>query len=66
MSIGKFNGIYTLTCDICGEDALESFFDFYDAVRYKKRNRWKSIKHKTATEDIWQDVCPECQEEQNE
>lgn len=57
--IDKFSGIYTLTCDICGEDASENFDDFYDAVQYKKDNGWKSQKRNGQ----WEDVCPECQEE---
>jgi len=57
--IDKFNGIYTLTCDICGEDAPETFDDFYDAVQYKKDNGWKSQKYRGE----WEDVCPECQQE---
>ena len=52
----KFNGLYTLTCDICGE---EKTFDTFDkAVDYKIDEGWKSQKHKGE----WEDVCPECQE----
>ena len=40
--IDKFNGIYTLTCDICGEDAPETFDDFYDAVQYKRTTAGKA------------------------
>jgi hypothetical protein len=53
-----FNGLYTLTCDICGEEALETFEKFSEAVQYKKDEGWKSQKHKGE----WEDVCPECQE----
>ena len=60
--IDKFSGIYTLTCDICGEDAPETFDDFYDAVQYKKDNDWKSQKYKGE----WEDVCPECQKMEGE
>jgi hypothetical protein len=56
--IDKFSGLYTLICDICGENAPETFDDFYDAVRYKKNNGWKSQKYKGE----WEDVCPNCQE----
>lgn len=33
--IDKYDGLYFLVCDICG-----------DAVDYKKENGWKSQKHK--------------------
>lgn len=48
---------YELICDICGEAAEEEFIDFYDAVEYKRQNRWRSIKE----QGEWKDVCPECQ-----
>ncbi len=51
-------GVYSLTCDICGSEADETFFEFYDAVEYKKQNGWRSQKHRGE----WEDVCPECQE----
>jgi len=54
----KFNGLYTLTCDICGEKAIETFEEFHEAVQYKKDEGWKSQKYKGE----WEDVCPECQE----
>mgnify|MGYP001119304098 CR=1 FL=1 len=57
--IDKSGGIYNLICDICGGEAEESFFEFYDAVNYKKREGWKSQKDK---DGAWEDVCPECQE----
>ena len=53
-----FNGLYTLTCDICGEEAPRTFDDFHEAVQYKKDEGWKSQKYKGE----WEDVCPECQE----
>jgi hypothetical protein len=56
--ISNFNGIYSLECDVCGESATETFFDFYEAVEYKKANDWKSQKRNGQ----WEDVCPECQE----
>lgn len=56
--IERSDGQYILYCDICGEEADEDFFDFHDAVDYKKDNNWKSQKHKGE----WEDVCPECQE----
>jgi len=39
-------GVYSLTCDICGSEADETFFEFYDAVEYKKQNGWRSQKHR--------------------
>lgn len=56
--IYKIGGRYILACDICGTEEDETFYDFYDAVEYKKENGWKSQKHKGE----WEDVCPECQE----
>lgn len=58
MTIEGSREIYSLTCDICGEDAPKTFFEFMDAVNYKKREGWKSQKRKGEYEDI----CPECQE----
>lgn len=55
--IDKNNGQYTLTCDLCGEEAPKKFDDFNDAVQYKKDEGWKSQKHKGE----WEDVCPDCQ-----
>jgi len=55
--IEKDGGMYILICDICGEEANETFFDFYDAVQFKRENGWKSQKYN----DEWEDVCPECQ-----
>lgn len=54
--IDKFGDVFSLTCDICGEEAEEDFFEFYDAVEYKKDNGWRSRKIKGE----WHDVCPEC------
>lgn len=56
--IEKDSGIYILSCDICGEEANETFFDFYDAVQFKRENGWKSQKYNNE----WEDVCPKCQE----
>ena len=56
MSIERFNGIYTPTCDICG-DELPGEFDFYDVVNAKRREGWKSRK----VNEEWQDVCCDCQ-----
>ena len=59
--ISKFEGMYTLTCDICGDEYPETFFDFYDAVEAKKENGWKSRK----TDGEWVDVCDACLEEES-
>jgi len=56
--IDNYRGLYVLTCDICGEKALETFEEFHEAVQYKKDEGWKSQKYKGE----WEDVCPECQE----
>lgn len=58
--IDKKQGKFILACDICGEEAPEEFYDFHDAVDYKKQkeNGWKSQKIK----GVWCDICPECQE----
>ncbi len=56
--IDKAYGEFTLTCDICGEEAPCTFAEFDGAVTYKKIAGWKSQRHKGE----WQDVCPEHQE----
>ena len=48
---------YDLICDICGNKE-DGFYDFNEAVEYKKENGWKSEKYKGE----WEDICPECQE----
>jgi len=58
MTIERDGDRYHLTCDVCGEATGEKFYDFYDAVNFKKREGWKSQKHRGE----WEDVCPECQE----
>ncbi len=58
MSIENEGGMYSLYCDICGESASESFFEFIDAVQYKRREGWKSQKRNGE----WEDVCLECQD----
>lgn len=49
---------YHLVCDVCGEEAEREFYDFNEAVAYKKANDWKSQKYG----DVWQDICPDCQD----
>lgn len=55
--INKENGFFALICDVCCEEAQESFFEFHEAVDHKKLNDWKSQKRGGE----WEDVCPECQ-----
>ena len=57
--IERIGGQYYLYCDVCGEEAEESFFGFDDTVQYKKDNGWKSQKNEDGD---WEDVCPNCQE----
>ncbi len=40
--IEQFAGMYSLICDVCGEEAEETFWDFHEAVEYKRANGWKS------------------------
>lgn len=56
MSIDKSCGFYSVTCDNCGEEMNEQFFEFDEAVRAKKAEGWKSKKINGA----WEDWCPEC------
>lgn len=58
--IESISGSYILICDICGEGACKDFDDFYEAVDYKKKEGWKGKK----INGEWQDVCPDCQEEE--
>jgi hypothetical protein len=55
--IDKSCGMYSLYCDVCGNEEGEQFFEFYEAVDYKKENGWKSQKRNGS----WEDVCPDCQ-----
>ena len=57
--IDKSFGTFNLICDICGDSADEPFYDFHDAVAYKKANGWKARKE----DGEWIDVCPERQED---
>ena len=56
--IEKEGCVFVLFCDICGEAADEDFFEFDEAVSYKKANGWKSQRRNGE----WEDVCPECLE----
>lgn len=55
--IDKYGSEYTLSCDVCGDEAPQSFDDFYEVVEYKKENGWKSQKDEHGN---WEDVCPDC------
>lgn len=48
---------FALICDICSEPTEENFEDFWQAVKFKQNNGWKSQKR----DGEWEDVCPECQ-----
>ena len=56
--IDKEGDLFILYCDICGDAADEDFFEFCEAVNYKKQTGWKSQWH----QGEWRDICPECQE----
>ena len=58
MSMQRYSGLITPTCDICG-DELAGEFDFQLAVQSKKDAGWISQKNK---DDEWEDICPNCQE----
>jgi hypothetical protein len=47
---------YELICDHC-EDSADGFDEFDEAVRYKKKNGWKSVKSDSGT---WYELCPDC------
>ena len=55
--IDKSCGFFDLTCDVCGNEADEQFFEFHEAVEHKRREGWKSQKRNGQ----WEDVCPSCQ-----
>ena len=57
MSINRDGSYIILTCDICGEESHIRFFEFNDAVEFKKENGWRSTKDNNG----WVDVCPDCQ-----
>lgn len=59
MSIEKFAGAYTLTCDNCGHEFPEQFDEFREAVAAKKEYGWRSKK----MDGQWEDWCDCCCEE---
>jgi len=40
--IDRQGGFFYLTCDVCQQEAGEAFFEFDEAVQYKKGYGWKS------------------------
>ena len=54
--IDKIKGKYHLICDICGEEAGETFDSFDEAVDFKVDSGWISQKRNGE----WQNVCPDC------
>ena len=53
--IEKDGKTYILQCDMCS-NYIDDFFDFQEAVDYKRNNGWKNFK----LEREWIDVCPNC------
>ena len=56
--IDKENNEFALRCDYCS-NYVEGFYNFKEAVNYKKTNNWKSI----CINGEWLDKCPNCVEE---
>jgi hypothetical protein len=48
---------FELICDHCGKTPMIGFDTFDEAVGYKARKRWTSVKTKTRG---WVDLCPLC------
>lgn len=61
MSIEKRKGYYVIVCDMCGETS-EEYDTWEDAKNAKKALGYKSTCYRTETEDIWQDLCSDCQD----
>ena len=57
--IDREGGFYYLICDVCGREAPTSFYEFPEAVHYKKAEGWRSRRRNGE----WEDVCPNCQDE---
>lgn len=57
--IKKEENTYILQCDFCS-NCIEDFEDFYDALDYKKANKWKNVNFK----DEWLDKCECCLEKE--
>jgi hypothetical protein len=56
MSIDRFGNNFTLTCDNCGEEHLDIFTDFDDAVQAKHDDGWAS----RYVNGHWEDWCEDC------
>jgi hypothetical protein len=54
--IDKEGCLFILYCDVCGEAVDKDFYEFQEAVDYKKANGWKSQTY----HGEWEDVCPDC------
>ena len=50
------NGMFYLSCDVCGDIAEPAFETFDEAVDYKVDEGWKSQRR----DSEWEDVCPDC------
>jgi len=50
---------FLLICDICVDPASCTFFEFDEAVNYKREFGWKSQK----LNGHWYDICPDCQDD---
>ena len=55
---------FFLSCDICGIAEAGPFYDFYEAVRYKKDNpgEWTSWRFydRRKKMEVWKDICSAC------
>jgi hypothetical protein len=56
--VTEFCGVYSLKCDVCGNESWDRFDSFNNAIKWKedKANLWTSHKNQGS----WEDVCPEC------
>lgn len=54
--IHRESGRFVLCCDVCGDEAPERFYEFWDAVNYKRPNGWKAQNYN----GYWKEVCPRC------
>ena len=61
MSIDRYRNFDTPVCDYC-EAQLPAEESFQDAVDAKRRAGWKCRKDERGE---WEDICPDCQREQD-
>jgi len=54
--------IFSLVCDVCGQEAELTFVDLNEMVQYKKDYGWINRK----IDGDWENVCPDCQAEERE